>query len=113
MDKFHKVTTDIKNKGFYNVDPNEIELISTIQSSGKYMLDLQPDKSRQWVIRKNPNYINLFWHDFKIAFIGAILTLLIGITLWLIDKQDKNQEIQQLKDRLDKIEKNANLSSKK
>ncbi len=113
MNKIEKVKTDILNKGFSNIDPSDIELISSIQSSGKYILDLTPDKSRQWIIRKNPNYINQNWHDIKMAFIGATLTFVASIILWQLDKQAKLQEIQQLKDRLNKIENTLNYPTKK
>ena len=94
----------IKEKGFIDVSPNDIDLISNIQKSGKYILDLTPDINRKWIVRKNPNHHNWFFRELIAGIIGAVLALAVGILLWQIDKQQRNQEIQQLNNRLEKVE---------
>ena len=100
----------IKDKGHANLDKDFTGLseeqkeyvITYMQSGAKYMLDIMP-YSKNWVIKRNPNYINHFWNDLKIAIIGAGLTLLVGITLWQLDKRSTSQEIQQLRDKIYRV----------
>lgn len=100
----------VREKGHANLDKDYSNLtvedkeyvITQIQSGAKYMLDIMP-YSKNWVIKKNPNYVNHFWNDLKIAVIGAGLTLLVGIILWQLDKRSTSQEIQLLKNRIDQV----------
>lgn len=99
----------VKDKGHANLDTDLADLskeqkeyvITEIQSGAKYMLDIMP-YSKHWVI-KNPNYVNHFWNDVKIALLGALLTFIIGFTLWLIEKRSSNQQIQELKEQVVKL----------
>jgi len=103
---------DLKER-FHSLPDKEIDrIISVVTGKGEYMLDKVP-LTQKWILRKNPAYKNQMVHDIKLALFTAGLTLLIGISLWLIDKQDKNQQTQQLKDRLNKIENLVDSLTKK
>lgn len=109
---------DLKER-FHSLPDKEIDrIVSVVTGDGKYMLDITPN-TKAWVLRKNPAYKkeswsdrNKFLHDIIIVLITATLSLLVGILLWRLDKRSTSQEIQQLKDRLDKIENLSNSPSK-
>lgn len=89
---------------FPNTSEDALDMaVPDLVNSGKLMVDPTPFQ-KKWVIRKNHNYKSKHY-DFKIQLFTALLTLIIGILLWLIDNQSKLQEIQGLKNRLEKIEK--------
>jgi hypothetical protein len=90
----------ILRRRFPDAETTQLDLsIHSIIKDNKYIVDRSPF-SKEWTIEKNPNYINQFWHEVKIAIIGAVLTLVIGIVLWQLDKRSTTQDIQLLKDEL-------------
>jgi hypothetical protein len=109
----------VKEKGHANLDkdfPNITDekkeyVITQMQSGAKYMLDIMP-LSKNWVIKKNPNYINQWTHDIKLALITASLALIVGYILWRIDNQSKTQQIQQLKEKVEKVSQKLDSLSK-
>lgn len=85
-------------KRFPEIPDDQIEqIISIMNSSGGYMLDISA-LNKRWIIRKTPSTKTQFVREVKMAFISAALALLIGYTLWRIDNQSKIREIRKLKD---------------
>jgi hypothetical protein len=84
----------------YNIK-SKIE--ATITASSKYISRPHPNFKNDFEIKLNPNYKEQKWHekhpllhDLLIAVIGAGLSLIVGYILWRIDNQTKNEERQEL-----------------
>lgn len=50
-------------------------------------------------------------HDYKLAFVTALLTLATGAILWLLDNRSKHQETQGIYQRLEKVERLLHIPS--
>lgn len=78
----------IDKEGYIDIEYNEKHKIANIQQSGKYILDLLPEKERKWVIRKNPNYTGDTW-----LVISAIMSMFFaGISTFFIYQQSSNKK---------------------
>lgn len=98
---------DLKER-FHSLNDTEIDrIISLVTGKGEYMLDKVP-LTQKWILRKNPAYKNQFVHDLKITLISSGLALAVGLLLWLIDNQSKNQNIKELSDKIQNIETRLN-----
>jgi hypothetical protein len=75
--------------------------IAILKSTGKYVLDHNAEG--QQYLRKAEPKSNLK-HDLKLALITGVITLAVGLILWLVDNKSRQNEIQELKDRINNIE---------
>jgi hypothetical protein len=97
------------------------KLSAAITKTNEYIREpANPNFAYDWNIRKNPTYKkeswsdrNKFLHDVIIVLITSVLTLIVGIILWRLDKRSTSQEIQQLKDKIYKIENPSDTTTKK
>lgn len=78
---------------------------AAITKTNKYIREsANPNFAYDWNIRKNPLYRYQLLHDIKIILVSSILTLAIGVILWLLNKKSQDQELNLLKERLHKVE---------
>jgi hypothetical protein len=81
-----------------------------ITMTGKYIAIDHPTHKEDFEILKNVSYKSK-WHDYKIAIVSAIITgivsLIVGIVLYKVDSRSKDREYEQLKKRVDQLEKQA------
>jgi hypothetical protein len=92
----------------YNLQENEkIELISKIQETDIYFLDITPNK--EWIFRKTPKPLSKVWYkqDWAIhlrnAFFTALFSLLVGWLLLLPKSRELNQQYEKLNNRIDSL----------
>ncbi len=94
----------VLNDKFPKANSRTLEMaIPQILDGGKNKLDLTPF-NKEWFIYPNPDYKSKY-KDFKLALVTGAITLAAGIILWLIDNQSKHLELQDIKSRLERIEK--------
>jgi hypothetical protein len=81
------------------------KLSAAVTKTNKYIREpANPNFSYDWNVRKNPLYRYQLLHDIKIVLLSSILTLAVGLILWLIDKKSQDQQLNLLKERLRKVE---------
>lgn len=90
--KHKKEKEEIKKRGYVEVNPNDVQLISEMQESGEYFLDLAPDQNRKWIIRKNPNHFTWWKRELVAGFIGAVLALTGQYIIIKLQSQSIKQE---------------------
>lgn len=78
----------IDEEGYIDISPTDKHKISNIQNTGKYILDLLPDTTRSWVVRKNPNYSGNNW----LVFASVMSMLFAGVSTYFIYQQSSNKK---------------------
>ena len=94
----NSISAILVNTGEYIREPNEID--------GDFDIRINPGYKKETWSDRNP-----IKHDVLICFITFLLTLTAGLILWRIDNRLNKQEMEQIKDRLHKIE-TANPTAK-
>lgn len=102
----------INHEGFIDVDPKDQFKISQIQESGKYMLDLKPDKDKSWIVRKNPTFgMNraIVFASIVSAICAVFTTGMVAFNTYYIDSQLINTQAK-LEAELEYLKKGLNIS---
>jgi hypothetical protein len=94
----------ILNRKQFSVEPNILSKIEAKIVQDKRYISRPYFKSQgDYEILKNPNYRHDLWHEFKIAIITGIITLAVGIALWLLQNQSEDRKYEQLEKRIDSV----------